>query len=54
MSSAIAERVLELVADFPIDVRSEPLQADGRLGDVATQPLNRLALVGLTGDRGLQ
>jgi hypothetical protein len=29
MSSAIAERVLEFVADFSIDVRREPLQADG-------------------------
>jgi len=36
-----------LVADFPIDVRREPIQADGRSGGVRIQVLKTLVLVRL-------
>jgi len=54
MSSAIAERVLEFVADFPIDVRREPLQANRRTRDITTQTFKTLALLRLAGNSRVQ
>ena len=35
VGGAVAKGVLEFIADFPIDVGREPIQADGGPGDVA-------------------
>jgi len=54
MGSAVAERMLEFVADFSIDVRREPLQADGGTCDVTTHTLKTIALVRLAGNSRVQ
>ncbi len=51
---AVPKRVLEPVDDLTGTIGGKPIETDGGTGDVATQSLKAITLMGLTGDGGIE
>ncbi len=54
MRGAVTQRILQFILDLSISSDCESVQANGWSGDVSTQALQSITLIGLTRNGGIE